>query len=557
LPRPAVIPEDPSEHDAMKRIRHCRALLAGFLAAAMTPAALAAPADLAKLDDGAFAELAAIAASDPADAATRLRLAIMLREAGCPDEAQPWLDEARRIDPLLYADVMFTSPPRDDGDDRGDADPRNSYPNSGPDLIIGNLPGIQRWGRVGDITAFSIGNDSCNAGDANISWISNTNKHPVFSQNLYRLKNNRFENIGQSWVKHGFLALTGNLCAAQFGYGCNGQGGSVLGVGCSDPYSASLNGSYSYLGPKHEVNATTGFFPFPYGSFPNNDPIGKRLQVRDHNLKPALNPGAIYFAEIDAVASDDATAGNGLNNASYRRCFVTESSLNVFNITFQSAHATVRELPAIFAWKQYDPAVTITMTDVPGDGRFILAYKVWPNGDGTWEYEFALCNVASHRGGRSFALPIPAGVTVSDIGFHAVESHSGDPHNNVPWNGRVESGELIWFTPTFASHPNTNPLRWNTLYNFRFRADAPPEPATATMGVYRPGTPDSITLSAVAPASPLIPGDLNGDGVVDVFDLLVLLGAWGPCGPGNCPADINGDGSVDVFDLLILLGNWG
>lgn len=51
------------------------------------------------------------------------------------------------------------------------------------------------------------------------------------------------------------------------------------------------------------------------------------------------------------------------------------------------------------------------------------------------------------------------------------------------------------------------------------------------------------------------PADLNGDGVVDVSDLLELLGAWGPC-PG-CNADINSDGVVDVSDLLILLGEWG
>jgi len=50
-------------------------------------------------------------------------------------------------------------------------------------------------------------------------------------------------------------------------------------------------------------------------------------------------------------------------------------------------------------------------------------------------------------------------------------------------------------------------------------------------------------------------GDLNGDGVVNVSDLLALLGAWGP-NPGHA-ADINGDGVVNVSDLLILLGAWG
>ena len=53
-------------------------------------------------------------------------------------------------------------------------------------------------------------------------------------------------------------------------------------------------------------------------------------------------------------------------------------------------------------------------------------------------------------------------------------------------------------------------------------------------------------------------GDLNGDGVVNVFDLLILLNAWGPCPvPNDCPADLNESGTVNVFDLLILLDNWG
>ncbi len=51
------------------------------------------------------------------------------------------------------------------------------------------------------------------------------------------------------------------------------------------------------------------------------------------------------------------------------------------------------------------------------------------------------------------------------------------------------------------------------------------------------------------------PADLNGDGVVDVIDLLAILGAWGPC--PECPEDLNDDGVVDVIDLLEVLGAWG
>ncbi len=52
----------------------------------------------------------------------------------------------------------------------------------------------------------------------------------------------------------------------------------------------------------------------------------------------------------------------------------------------------------------------------------------------------------------------------------------------------------------------------------------------------------------------LCPWDINGDGVVNIVDLIALLGAWGP---GGGPADFDGDGDVDIVDLIKLLANWG
>lgn len=49
-------------------------------------------------------------------------------------------------------------------------------------------------------------------------------------------------------------------------------------------------------------------------------------------------------------------------------------------------------------------------------------------------------------------------------------------------------------------------------------------------------------------------GDVNGDGTVDVEDLLILIGSWGS--DGSDGTDLNGDGVVDVADLLILIANW-
>jgi len=51
------------------------------------------------------------------------------------------------------------------------------------------------------------------------------------------------------------------------------------------------------------------------------------------------------------------------------------------------------------------------------------------------------------------------------------------------------------------------------------------------------------------------PGDVTGDGIVDVADILELLSQWGPC--SGCSGDLNGDGIVGVPDLLIVLDNWG
>ena len=48
--------------------------------------------------------------------------------------------------------------------------------------------------------------------------------------------------------------------------------------------------------------------------------------------------------------------------------------------------------------------------------------------------------------------------------------------------------------------------------------------------------------------------DINGDGYVDVSDLLTIIDQWGL---SDSPADLNFDGTVNVLDLLIVIDNWG
>jgi hypothetical protein len=60
---------------------------------------------------------------------------------------------------------------------------------------------------------------------------------------------------------------------------------------------------------------------------------------------------------------------------------------------------------------------------------------------------------------------------------------------------------------------------------------------------------------AIAWMIPKKPGDVNGDGFVNIDDLLGVISAWGTC-PG-CPADLTGGGLVNIDDLLAVINGWG
>jgi hypothetical protein len=69
-------------------------------------------------------------------------------------------------------------------------------------------------------------------------------------------------------------------------------------------------------------------------------------------------------------------------------------------------------------------------------------------------------------------------------------------------------------------------------------------------------TNNSLTAGSVSVG---IPGDLNGDGTVDIYDALILSAAFNSTPSSrnwNANADINGDGIVDIYDAIILAGNF-
>jgi hypothetical protein len=78
-----------------------------------------------------------------------------------------------------------------------------------------------------------------------------------------------------------------------------------------------------------------------------------------------------------------------------------------------------------------------------------------------------------------------------------------------------------------------------------------PQFDTYFIGVSSWNNPPQGILEICAEIGP-IEGDLNGDGIVDINDLLDLLGQLG-C-QLDCTGDLDGDGLVTIWDLLIMLG---
>ena len=50
--------------------------------------------------------------------------------------------------------------------------------------------------------------------------------------------------------------------------------------------------------------------------------------------------------------------------------------------------------------------------------------------------------------------------------------------------------------------------------------------------------------------------DIDGDNVVGIGDLLVVIEEWGPC-PTPCAGDVTSNGTVGIRDLLEVLKHWG
>jgi hypothetical protein len=384
--------------------------------------------------------------------------------------------------------------------------------NQGPDIItgdIGSVGTLEQFGSSGTQVGLAVGTTACNPGNVTVNFVPMPQTtHPIIPHNLYRMSggsgnNDRFEQIGQSWVKHTFGAKAADDC----GFGCTDTGTlTLLGVGCSDTYAGYQNAIQDDLGSRALVNPFTGAFQSNANDHTSHTHTGTshRILVEGSDLNTTLNPGATYYAEVQYISSDEYAwcqthpgQCNMYNNASYRQYTVTGTT----SFVFADAGPTVRMAAAITTWTG---ATIQPIEPAPGvDGRAFVAYKVTGPAAGVWHYEYAIYNENLDRAIQSFSVPLGCGITVSNLGFHAPLNHPGFPNDgtqgdagfsNAAWSSTQSASDVSWSAETFGQNQNANAIRWGTLYNFRFDSDKSPLPVNATIGFFKTGTPVTVAI---------------------------------------------------------------
>ncbi len=388
----------------------------------------------------------------------------------------------------------------------GQQDKSNQSPSGGGgdnlDCELFSLSSLTMVARVGTYpngeNGLAMSTTACNRGTVNIPWYAPMDeRHPTIAMNLYRERNGVLEQIGFSWMKHGFLSTNSNGCGT-----CQNPGtGTLLGVNCSDTYGVGNNSDRNYLGPREEVNPFIGRWTCRGSHFAGGQPdcvrrhggsghgpIDHMLRVLDSDLNVS---GARFFYEAYYVVEGDV---DKYNNIAWREATATwtGSSWSFNTITNRTVG------PVINSWGDMR-----AFAQPRSQGDVIVAVKVTSLGGGMYHYEYAVYVHDFWQEIRGFYVPIPDGATVTNVGFYGPRSESrGDP---VPqWSSAVGDGFVTWNTATFAQNPNTNTLAYGRMYNFRFDANFAPVTSKALLGAFKPGPIAVLTAGVSTPPGPSV-----------------------------------------------------
>jgi hypothetical protein len=209
-----------------------------------------------------------------------------------------------------------------------------------------------------------------------------------------------------------------------------------------------------------------------------------------------------------------------------------------------------------------DSGYPFILHDLDGDGELDLSYKRPEPSFGTTEVAtmrgygdggFMFPTILPGPNGREGAFRVTSDVDVDDItgdGIPDVLFTNNAPNDLCIFAGRGDGGLLDqdrYGAGYGASDSAIGDFDGDGRTDVAVVISLPPSGLGNAVVVLR---------NVVEPVA--IPGDVNGDGAVDVADMVAAVLAWGACPalPAPCPADVDGNGAVDVADLVQIVLNW-
>lgn len=201
-----------------------------------------------------------------------------------------------------------------------------------------------------------------------------------------------------------------------------------------------------------------------------------------------------------------------------------------------------------------DSSLDVMVADFNGDGRYDIVTGQGESGSYLNRIYMNVSGPIDNRPPTIVRLENPGDVTSGEarpVRVQIVDAHTSD-------RGFHDKGITLWWRMGGVGAFAAADMQWSG--NSQWRGVIPQQSHSGLIEYYveardfanniAVGDTDSYTVTLPCIA------DITDDGLVNVTDLLAVIGAWGACSP-PCPPDINTDGQVNVTDLLAVIGAWG